>query len=143
MEVNRVMTRGVECTTTQAGLQEAARRMRDLNVGSLPVCGDGDRLVGMITDRDIAVRAVADGRDGTTHVADVMTPSVIYCFEDQDVSEAAGVMKRQQIRRLPVLNRQHRLVGILALADLAVDARDERLTSSTLEAVSTPAKPDR
>src|SRR5262249_26252215 len=89
-----VMTRGVECLPPSATLQQAAQKMRDLDIGPLPVCGDNDRLVGMLTDRDITVRAVAEGLDPrTTLIRDVMTPTIVYVFEDQDVSEAARLMK--------------------------------------------------
>src|SRR5687767_8632105 len=98
MQVKDVMTQGVECVKPGDSLAYAARRMRDLNVGSLPVCGDNDRLAGMVTDRDITVRATAGDRDpGGTSVADAMTPAIVYCFEDQDVTEAARLMEEKQI----------------------------------------------
>ena len=144
MRVNEVMTRGVECARPDDSIAAAAQKMKNLDVGALPVCGDNDRLVGMVTDRDITVRATAGGRDpGLTSVSDVMTPDIIYVFEDQDVSEAAGLMKEHQIRRLAVLNRDKRLVGIVSLGDLAVDTRDEELAGATLEAVSEPSEPKR
>ena len=144
MKVSEVMTRGAECTRPDASLREAAGRMKALDVGSLPVCGDSDRLVGMLTDRDITVRAVADGQDPkTARVQDVMTPDIIYCFEDQDVREAARLMEQQQVRRLAVLNRDKRLVGIVSLGDLAVKAGDEQLSGEALEQVSEPAQPRR
>jgi len=144
MQVNEVMTRGVECTRPDASLQEAARKMRQLDVGSLPICGANERLVGMLTDRDITVRAVADGRNPTeARVQDIMTPDVTYCFEDQDVSEAARLMEEKQIRRLVVLNRDKRLVGIVSLGDLAVKSGDEELCGTALEQVSEPAQPRR
>jgi CBS domain-containing protein len=139
MRVKDVMTRGVACMPPSATLQQAAQKMRDLDIGPLPVCGDNDRLVGMLTDRDITVRAVAEGLDSRTAlIRDVMTPTIVYCFEDQDVSEASRLMKENQIRRLVVLNRDKRLVGIVSLGDLAVDAHDEELVGATLEAVSEP-----
>ena len=121
MKVHNVMTKGAVCTRPDATLQEAAGQMKKLDVGALPVC-DNDRLVGVITDRDIAVRSVADGHDPTAdHVRDAMTPGIVYCFEDQDASEAAKLMAEKQVRRLPVLDRNKRLVGIVSLGDLAVD----------------------
>src|SRR5829696_6661330 len=121
MRVREVMTRGVECTSPDATLQEAAAKMKSLDVGPLPVC-DNDRLVGMITDRDITVRATAEGEAPTAvRVRDVMTPDVIYCFDDQDASEAARLMEQNQVRRLVVLNRDKRMVGIVSLGDLAVE----------------------
>lgn len=143
MRVHDVMTRGVAVIHPDSTLQEAAEKMKDLDVGPLPVC-DSDRLVGMVTDRDITVRAVAEGQDPwTDRVRDIMTPEVIYCFDDQDVAEAARTMKHKQVRRLPVLNRDKRLVGIVALGDLAVDVNDEQVSSETLQAVSEPAEPRR
>jgi CBS domain-containing protein len=140
MRVNEVMTRGVECVRPTDDIASAAARMRDLDIGPLPVCGDDDRLVGMLTDRDITVRAVAEGRDPKkTRVSDVMTPNIIYCFEDQDITEAARLMKENQIRRLVVLSRDKRLVGIVSLGDLALDTGDDELAGATLEAVSEPA----
>jgi len=142
MQVNRIMTQGVECARPGDSIAAAARKMKDLDVGALPVCGDNDRLVGMITDRDITVRATASSSEpGVTCVRDVMTPHINYVFEDQDVTEAARLMRENQIRRLAVLNRDKRLVGIVSLGDLAVDTHNEPLAGATLEAVSEPAAP--
>jgi CBS domain-containing protein len=134
------MTRGVQCIGPNATLQEAAARMKSLDVGPLPVC-DNDRLVGMITDRDITVRATAEGDAPTDiRVRDVMTPEVVYCFEDALVEDAALLMQQRQVRRLLVLNRDKRLVGIVSLGDLAVETGDEELAGVTLEAVSEPKR---
>ncbi len=142
MQVHEVMTPGAECTHPNSTLQEAARMMRDLDVGPLPVCSEKDRLVGMITDRDIVVRAIAEGRDPkTVRVKDVMSPDILYCFEDQSIGEAAELMKERQIRRLVVLNHDKRLVGIVSLGDLAAKTRDKALSGETLEQVSEPAFP--
>ena len=144
MQVKDVMTRGVECVRPDDNIAAAAQKMKDLDVGALPVCGEGDRLKGMITDRDITVRATAGCCDpGGTRVSDAMTPNVIYVFEDQDVTEAARLMKENQVRRLVVLNRDKRLVGIVSLGDLAVETGNEKLAGNTLEAVSEPAQPKR
>jgi len=138
MQVKNVMTKGAECISPSTSLQEAASKMKTLNVGSLPVC-EGDHLVGMITDRDITVRATAEALPpGLGQVRDVLTPAVVYCFEDQDVKEAARLMTENQIRRLVVLNRDKRLVGIVSLGDLAVETGDEKLAGKTLEHVSLP-----
>lgn len=138
MQVRDVMTEHAECISPDASIQDAARRMKQLNVGPLPVC-ENDRLVGIITDRDIVVRGVCEGCDPErTEVREVMTPHITYCFEDQDIEEAAELMREQKIRRLAVLNRQKRLVGIVSLGDLAVDSGDEHLAWETLERVSEP-----
>jgi len=143
MKVNEIMTRRAECTRPDATLQEAAERMRSLDIGALPVCEE-QRLVGMLTDRDIALRSVAAGHDPRhDHVADAMTPHVVYCFEDQDVTEAAELMKTRQIRRLPVLRRNKQLAGIVSLGDLAVEEGNEQLAGEALEAISEPASPER
>jgi len=141
MRVNEVMTRNAECIAPEATLQEAAERMKTLDVGSLPVC-DNDRLIGVLTDRDITIRCVAEGHDPRTdHVSDVMTPTVHYCFEDNDVTDAAEVMREKQVRRLPVLNHDKRLVGIVALGDLAVEDGNELLAGHALEGISAPSSP--
>jgi CBS domain-containing protein len=142
MQLHEIMTRDVETIRPESMLPEAARKMKELNVGSLPVC-DNRRLVGIVTDRDITIRAVADGRNPQeTQVQAAMTPELIYCYEDQDVREAAHIMETQQIRRLPIVDRQHQLVGIIALGDLAVDA-SRKMSGEVLEQISEPAKPKR
>lgn len=143
MRLNEIMTRDVEVIHPEATVAQAAAKMRELNVGPLPVC-DGRRLVGMLTDRDITVRATAKGHDPEhTKVRDVMTPDVVYCFEDDSVEDAAQIMEEKQIRRLVVLNRDKDLVGIVSLGDVAVHTGDEELAGETLEAVSQPAAPER
>ena len=119
MQLKDIMRTDVEIVRPDASIQEAAEKMRSLDVGALPVCG-GSRLSGMITDRDITVRATAAGRDPkTTLVSDCLSSELVYGFEDQDVEEAQALMQQKQIRRLPVLSRDKQLVGIVALADLA------------------------
>ena len=141
MQLKEIMTHGAEVITPEATLQEAAKKMQRLDIGPLPVC-DGERLVGMLTDRDITVRAVAEGCDPTTTtVREAMTPDVAYCFEDEEVHEAAKVMEQYQIRRLPILNRNKRLVGVVSLGDLAVSPDNRRLAGQVLEQVSEPADP--
>lgn len=143
MQLKDVMTRDIEVVHPDAMLVEAAEKMKALDIGPLPV-SDGDRIVGMLTDRDITVRAIAEGRDPkTTKVREAMTPHIVYCFEDQDVKEAAKLMQEKQIRRLVVLSREKRLVGIVALGDLAVDPGDEKLSGKVLKEVSEPAQPNR
>ena len=138
MKVNEVITHDPQVIRPETALIEAAKKMKSLDIGMLPVC-DGDRLVGVITDRDITVRGVAQGYDPkTARVQEVMTPEVIYCFDDEDVKEAAKKMEEKQVRRLPVLNREKRLVGIVSLGDLAVRTGKEKLAGEVLERVSEP-----
>jgi len=143
MKLKEIMTPGVEVIQPEATLQQAAAKMRRLDIGPLPVC-DGDQLIGMLTDRDITVRAVAEGCDpNTTTVREAMTPDIAYCFEDQDVHEAIQLMERYQIRRLMILNRDKQLVGMVSLGDLAVSSDDQMRVAETLKHVSEPAKPRR
>ena len=116
MQLRDVMTPKAEVIPPDATIGDAAKKMKELDVGALPVC-DGDRLCGMITDRDIAIRAVAEGRDSHSPVRDSMTQEPIYCFDDQEYEEAAALMRQHQIRRLPVVNREKGLVGVVSLAD--------------------------
>ncbi|MBF0374268.1 MAG: CBS domain-containing protein [Alphaproteobacteria bacterium] len=119
MQISQVMTRSVDVIDPDMPVGEVAKRMRDEDIGALPV-GENDRLVGMVTDRDIVLRAVAmDRAPSECRVRDVMSEKIFYCFEDQSVEEASRVMAEHQVRRLPVLNRDKRLVGIVAVADLA------------------------
>jgi CBS domain-containing protein len=144
MRLKDVMTPKPECIHPDATLREAAKKMRDLDVGPLPVCGEDDRLAGMITDRDIAVRAVAEGKDPrTTRVREAMTEQVVYGFDDQDVNDAARVMEQKQIRRLVVLDHQKRLVGIVSLGDLAVERGGLSKAGEILQEVSEPSTPRR
>jgi CBS domain-containing protein len=139
MKVNEISTKNPEIIHPEAMICEAARKMKEGDIGMLPVC-DGERLVGAITDRDLVIRAIADGYDPlTTKVRDVMTPKIAWCFEDEEIGQAANRMEEKQIRRLAVLNRDKRLVGILSLGDLAVRSDDARLTEEVLECVSQPA----
>jgi CBS domain-containing protein len=137
-----VMTRHVETVGPEASLREAAAKMADLDVGTIPVC-DGGRLVGMLTDRDLAVRAVARGADPTsTRVNEIMTSAVRYAFEDEPVERAVDTMKRRRIRRLPIVDHERRLAGIVSLGDLAVDA-DREQAGDALQQVSAPSRPKR
>lgn len=139
MQVREVMTANVECVFPRATLVDAARKLKKLDVGSLPVCGDGNQVIGLVTDRDIVIRAVADGRSmHETKVQDIMTPQVECCFEDQPVEQAAQIMHDKQIRRLIVLNRDKHLAGILSLGDIAIDT-DEDIAGHALEGISQPA----
>ena len=136
MQVQDVMTRDVTIASPEETIQQAACRMSDLDIGALPVA-DNERLVGMITDRDIAVRAIARGMGPEAKVADVMTPDVKYCYCDQDLAEVSDNMADIQLRRLPVLNRDKRLVGILALGDIATSSENE-CAGEALAGISQP-----
>jgi CBS domain-containing protein len=146
MQIRKIMTESPETINCHATTIEAAAKMRDLDIGSLPVC-DGERLQGLLTDRDIAVRLVASGLDAsTTKVREIMTPDVTYCFDDQTLEEAAALMEAQQIRRLPILSRDKYLIGMLSLGDLAVRTRgteDGDLADEALEDISEPSEPYR
>ena len=124
MRVSEAMTRDVRVANPDQTIREAAEMMAELDAGALPV-GEQDRLVGMITDRDIAVRAVAHGKSPDTRIRDVMTDDVKYCFDDDDVEDVARNMADIQVRRLPVVNRDKRLVGIVAIADIAASEEPE------------------
>jgi CBS domain-containing protein len=129
MLVKEAMSRDGKTVAPGQKIQEAAKIMLDMDVGALPV-GENDRLVGVITDRDIAVRGVAAGKAPSASVREVMTSEVRYCFEDEDTAHIARNMGDQQIRRLPVVDRNKRLVGILALADLATSAKTGHATAA-------------
>jgi len=138
MLVQQIMTHNVEVISPGDTLEHAARKMEELNVGPLPVC-EGNRVVGVLTDRDITVRATAAGCDPkTTLVGDAMSQDVISCFDDQDVREASRLMEEKQVRRLLVLNRANDLVGILSLGDLATEATASSRPAEVLKKVSEP-----
>jgi CBS domain-containing protein len=136
MKVSDAMTPEVRMVGPEDSIQEAARLMADMDVGALPV-SDDDRLVGMVTDRDIAVRAVAHGKSADTRVREVMSWEVMYCFEDQDLEDVALNMGDIKVRRLPVVNRDKRLVGIISVGDLA-RFQDAQTTGEALAGISEP-----
>jgi CBS domain-containing protein len=136
MKVREAMTPDVRLVNPQQTIREAARLMAECDIGALPVGAD-DRLVGVITDRDIAVRAVADGRGPDTRIDEVMSHEVKYCFDDEELDAVADNMGQIQVRRLPVVNRDKRLVGIVALGDVAA-CEDPDRTGKTVAGISTP-----
>ena len=139
MQLRELMTTDVEVVGPTDSVFEASKKMRDLDIGGLPVC-DGRRLVGMITDRDITIRATAEARDpNKTNVSECMTPEIVYCFEDQSEDEAERIMGEKQIRRLPVLSRDKELTGIISLGDLATKTAEMQETGRTLREISEPA----
>lgn len=136
MKVREAMTIKVRTANPEQTICQAARLMAECDAGILPV-GDNDRLVGVITDRDIAIRAVAQGKSPETPVSDVMTKEVLYCFEDEDLEHVAKNMGDVKVRRLPVLNRKKRLVGIVSVGDLALSA-NAQVAGRTVAGISKP-----
>jgi CBS domain-containing protein len=136
MKVRECMSRDVEIANPDQSIREAAMMMARIDAGAIPV-GDGDRLVGMITDRDIAVRAVAEGKGPETKVREAMTGEIKYCFEDEDCDDVIANMGDNQVRRLPVLSRDKRMVGIVSLGDLA-HADGSVRTAKALDQISQP-----
>ena len=138
MKLSEIMTRDVVVMQPDDSLQSAAKKMRDRNIGFLPVC-DGEDLLGVISDRDITIRALADGMDVNIMLGrDLMTSPAIYCFDDQDISEAAKIMEENQIRRLVVMGREDkRLVGVISLGDIARNESADR-SGQVLQKVSEP-----
>ena len=136
MVVRDLMTPWVLAVPPETTIQEAARKMRAHRIGMLPVTQEG-RVLGVLTDRDIAIRAVADAKHAKlTEVREVLSPDVITCFEHTDVEEACSLMEEHHIRRILVMNHEHRLVGILSLEDIAVRGHKERLTGQTIRRVA-------
>ena len=136
MKVSDAMSRDVQIASPTQTIRDAAKMMAKIDAGVLPV-GENDRLVGMITDRDITIRAVAEGKAPTTKVRDIMSDEVLYCFDDQDLDEVAQNMSDTKVRRLPVVNREKRLVGIISLGDLARN-EDAGRTGQTVSHISEP-----
>lgn len=118
MKISECMSRDVRVCAPDHTLQSAAQTMAEMDAGFLPV-GEGDRLIGIVTDRDIAIRGVAKGQPPESNIRSVMSSEVCYCFEDDDIDEVADNMSQIQVRRLPVVDRDKRLVGIVALSDIA------------------------
>jgi CBS domain-containing protein len=138
MRVSEVMSREVRLANPGQSICDAAKIMAEIDAGAVPV-SDNDRLVGMLTDRDIAIRAVAGGKGPDTLVSEIMTREVKYCFEDEDLDHVAQNMAELQVRRLPVVSREKRLVGILALGDVATS--EERSAAQAVQGVSQPGGP--
>ena len=132
MKVQEIMTGDVKCIDPDTPIAKAADKMRDQDIGFLAVCGD-DRLVGTVTDRDITIRSVAQGRDPRlAPVREIMTPQVFYCYEDDDVERVAQYMEEKEVRRMLILNRQKRLVGVVSIGDLAKTSSEKELAGETL-----------
>lgn len=138
MKVHELMTKEVEVVSPNDSLMEAAKKMRVRDIGFLPVC-DGDRLVGAVTDRDLVLRSVAEGIDPKTSLGrDLVTAPIVYCYDDDDVQDAAKLMEQHQIRRVVVVGRKDkRLVGVVSLGDIATNAT-EKTSAEVLHSVSEP-----
>ena len=143
MQVKEIMTSGVEMIDADTKLTKAAGLMKEFDIGALPVWKE-QRPTGMITDRDITIRAIAESKDpNETTVREVMTPEIYCCFEDDDIHEAASLMEEKGVHRLLVLSEDNQPVGFVSLADFVVKSRDERLAWEILEKISEPARPHR
>ena len=136
MKISKCMTRDVQLANPTQTIQEAAQMMADIDAGVLPI-GQDDRLVGMITDRDITIRAVAQGKSPDTLIREVMSSEVLYCFDDQELEDVARNMADIKVRRLPVLNRNKHLVGIVSLGDLS-RKEDAQVTAKAVSNISKP-----
>ena len=137
-QLKDLMSRDVKVINPEMSIGEAAQQMRDGDFGMLPV-GEDDRMIGTISDRDIAIRAVAEGKDADTKVRDVMTDGIAWAYEDDSVEKAAMIMSERQVRRLPVVNRDKRLVGIVALGDFAVESSEIKPAAKALSEISKPS----
>lgn len=138
MKICEIMSRDVKVARPQDSLQSVACQMRDIDSGVIPVC-DGLTLKGIVTDRDIVVRAVSEARSFETAVSEIMSPDVEYCYDDDDIAAAADKMAELQVRRLAVLDSDHRLVGIVSLGDIAQQGKD-KTTGQALEEISEPSR---
>ncbi|HWU98735.1 MAG TPA: CBS domain-containing protein [Oxalicibacterium sp.] len=136
--LKEVMNTDVQVISPDATLMEAAEQMRDGDFGMMPV-GENDRMIGAISDRDIIIRGIAEGKSPTTKVRDVMSDGIVWAYETDSLEAAARIMSDHQIRRLPVLNANKRLVGIVALGDFAVESADIETVGATLSEISMPA----
>jgi CBS domain-containing protein len=137
-QLKDIMTHDVQVISPDSTIREAAEKMRDGDFGMMPVAED-DRMIGAISDRDIAIRAVAEGKSCDTTVREVMSEGIAWAYEDETVERAAEIMSGNQVRRLPVVNHDKRLVGIVALGDFAVEASDLDPAAEALEEISQPS----
>jgi CBS domain-containing protein len=137
-QLKDLMSRDVKVINPDMTIGEAAQKMRDGDFGMLPV-GEDDRMIGTISDRDIAIRAIAEGKDAGTKVRDVMSDGIAWAYEDDSVEKAANIMSERQVRRLPVVNRDKRLVGIVALGDFAVESSEIKPAAKALSEISKPS----
>ena len=143
MKVNEIMTTDFEKIDADSSLCDAAQKMKSFNIGFLPV-HEGDKLIGLLTDRDIVIRGLAEGLDPRrTSVKDIVSSDIVYCFEDESVEDAARLMEDNQVRRLIVVGHDQKPIGIVSIGDIAVKSGQEQLAGEILERVSEPATPAR
>jgi CBS domain-containing protein len=137
MKVREIMTSNVECLGPESSLKEIAQEMKSLDVGFIPIC-ENDRLVGTVTDRDIVIRHVADGRDvNTTQVREIMSREIIYAFEEDDVKTVAERMREKDVRRILILDKNKRLVGVVSIGDIS--KVEEKVSGKTLHDIAEAA----
>jgi CBS domain-containing protein len=137
MKVQEIMTTNVECVSPAAGLLELANKMKTLDVGFIPIC-ESDRLAGTVTDRDIVIRGLAGGKDiKTCKASDIMTKDVYWCFEDEEVKDVASKMREKEVRRMLILNREKRLVGVVSIGDIS--KVEEKESGKTLKDITEAA----
>ena len=137
-KLKELMSRDVKVISPDLTIWDAAKQMRDGDFGMMPV-GEDDRLIGTISDRDIVIRAIAEGKDAGTKVRDAMSEGVVWAYEDDFVEQAARIMSERQVRRLPVVDRDKQLVGIVALGDLAVESSEIQPAAQALSEISRPS----
>jgi CBS domain-containing protein len=137
-KLSEVMTRNVQVISPEATIKEAAQQMRGGDFGMLPV-GENDRMIGAISDRDIAIRAIAEGKESSTRVRDVMSEGLVWAFDTDSIEDAAKLMSEHQVRRLPIVDKDKRLVGIVALGDFAIDSSDIVPAAEALAEISRPS----
>lgn len=136
MKIHQIMTQVAQTILPDATAEQAARKMRDANIGLLPVVEDG-KVLGLVTDRDLTIRVMAEGRNPhLTTVREVMTPEALWCYEDEPVGEATRLMEKNHIRRLIVMNRHHQLAGVVTITDLALKVANEKLPGHVLHRVA-------
>ena len=136
-QVKTLMSKGVHVIGADQTIQDAAVLMRNGGYGMMPV-SENDRMIGAISDRDIVIRAVAEGKDGSTKVRDVMSPGIVWSYEEDSIDKAAEMMSKHQVRRLPIVNADKRLVGIVALGDFTVERSDIEVAGEALSEISKP-----
>lgn len=136
-QVKTLMSKGVHVIGADQTIQDAAVLMRNGGYGMMPV-SENDRMIGAISDRDIVIRAIAEGKDGSTKVRDVMSPGIVWSYEEDSIDKAAEMMSKHQVRRLPIVNADKRLVGIVALGDFTVERSDIEVAGEALSEISKP-----